>query len=369
MCSIIKSFVHGMLVHPVAPALLALFFNPIIVGADEAIHFHGYGELHYGNTNKSGSVDTMDNHRLVLGWIYRYTSRINLNVEIDYEHAAQEMELEFAFVDFLIAEPINVRMGSMLIPVGYLNEFHEPPLFYSVERPYVQQYVIPTTWQEGGAGIFGSFVSGFRYRIYVVGGLNAVNFTAESGIRKGRSKVSEAPANDIAITGRIEHDGFRGFRFGLSGYRGNAGQGTPAIGNVGVSIIEADIRYRFRQVELSSLISEISIGDTKKINAFTGQTVGKQLWGEYFEIAYHIGRLFLPNDGDLVIFARHERFNTQKKVADGLNAHPENDRKVTTFGASFFPIQRVALKIDIERWKTGNNASWEQVNLGIGYMF
>ena len=105
LLSTIRIIVLGVL-------FIAAFTVPVL--SDESIHFHGYGELHYGNTNKNGSINKMDNHRMVLGWTYRYNDRIRLNVEVDYEHAAKEMELEFAFVDFLISDAFNVRAGTLL---------------------------------------------------------------------------------------------------------------------------------------------------------------------------------------------------------------------------------------------------------------
>ena len=350
---------------------VALFMVAFAVSglSDETIHFHGYGELHYGNTSKDGSSNKMDNHRLVFGWTHRYNNRIRLNVEVDYEHAGKEMELEFAFIDFLISDAFNIRAGSRLMPVGYLNEFHEPPLFYSVERPYVQKYVIPTTWQEGGAGIFGSLMHYINYRLYLVNSLDASKFTASSGIRKGRHKGSEAPAENLALVGRLEYNGVENLRLGLSGYSGKSGYKTDGMGETSISLFEADARYKFKGLELKGLYSQISIGDTEKIYAATNQVVGKSIYGLFMEAAYHVGKLFLPSQMDLVFFARHEQFNTQDKVASGLTADPKNDLQVSTFGVSYFPIKKVAVKIDMENWKTGSDKTWEQFNVGLAYMY
>ncbi|MDP2984318.1 MAG: hypothetical protein Q8O92_13440 [Candidatus Latescibacter sp.] len=337
---------------------------------NDKIRFHGYGELHYNNSNKPGSTDMMDNHRLVLGWTYRYSDRVLFNAEVDFEHAAKEMELEFAFVDILLTESFNIRAGSMLMPVGYLNEFHEPPLFYSVERPYVQKNIIPTTWQEGGIGVFGKTMGGnLRYRVYLVGGLNASDFTAGSGIRNGRGKVAESPSNDLALVGRLEYAGVKGLRLGASGYTGNSGQGIDGVGDARVDLWEADARYWFKGLELTGLYTRITVGDTGAIFAKTGQAVGKEITGGYAEAAYHLGKHFLPSDMNLVIFGRHERYNTQRSMVPGLTVNPANDVKVSTFGVSFFPISQVALKADVENWETKAGKSWEQLNVGIGYMY
>ncbi len=360
LLSTIRNIVLGVLI-------ITVFTMPVL--SEESIHFHGYGELHYADTNKDGSSNKMDKHRMVLGWTHRYNDRIRLNVEVDYEHAAKEMELEFAFIDFLISDAFNVRVGTLLMPVGYLNEYHEPPLFYSVERPYVQKYVIPTTWQEGGAGIFGSLKHGINYRLYLVNSLDASKFTSSSGLRKGRHKGSEAPAENLALVGRLEYNGIKSLRLGLSGYRGNTGHKTAGLGDSGVTLIEADVRYWVKNLELTGLYSKIIIDDTKKLNAVSNQVVGENILGFYVEAAYHIGKLFLPDNMNLVFFGRHEQFNTQDKVASGLTADPKNDLQVSTFGISYYPIKKVALKIDMENWKTGSGGTWEQINTGLAYMY
>jgi len=108
-------------------------------GLAERVHVHGYGELHF-NLPTDGSKDgVFDNHRYVLGVNAKLADWIHLNVEIDFEHAAQEMEFEFGYLDFLLSPKLNARAGVMLVPMGFLNEYHEPPLFWTVERPTFQK--------------------------------------------------------------------------------------------------------------------------------------------------------------------------------------------------------------------------------------
>lgn len=335
----------------------------------EKIRFHGYGELHYKNTSEEGQNDKMDFHRMVIGLTYHFNDWIVFDTEVDFEHAASEMELEYAHISFLLSDAFNVRMGSMLMPVGYLNEFHEPPLFYSVERPYVQTNVIPTTWQEGGIGIFGSPVPELNYRLYLVGGLDASKFKADSGIRKGRGKVAEAKADDLAVVGRLEYEGIFGIQLGVSGYFGDAAQRDSALEDATVSILEGDIRYQWKNLELTGLVALVNVDDTDKIHTSTGEVIGEEILGWYVEGAYHLGKLFLPEGQDIVLFTRHEQFDTQKEVDDGLTADPANDRKVTTFGLAYYPIPEVAVKVDLESWENGTGNDWHQFNLGVAYMF
>lgn len=336
---------------------------------EQKLTFHGYAELHYNGTDRDGEANEIDFHRLAFGLEYRFTDRIVFDFELDFEHAGEEIELEYAHVSFLLSKPANVRIGSMLMPVGYLNEFHEPLFFYSVERPYVQRYVIPTTWQEGGVGLFGSPIPSLNYRLYLVGGLDASEFTGSSGIRDGRGRVGEALAEDVAGVGRISYAGIPGLRLGVSGYIGGASQGDPDLDGVKVGIVEGDVRYRWKQFELTGLVASIFIDDTEKIFQKTDEVVGENILGWYLEGACHVGTWFLPREMDLVLFGRHERFDTQNKVADGLEADPANDRRVTTFGLAYYPIRHVVLKADVESWENGADEDWLQYNAGIGLMW
>ena len=142
-----------------------------------------------------------------------------------------------------------------------------------------------------------------------------------------------------------------------------------------VSLVIATVSLGFgvykgiKDLELTGLFSQVYIGDTDKINLLTDQKIGKNIYGTYVEAAYHAGRKFLTEDKNLVIFVRHELFNTQYRMATGFKADPKNDRKVTTIGTAYFPISSIAVKFDIERWKDGTDKSWGKTNLGIGYLF
>lgn len=349
------------------------------VDEEAATKLHGYGELHY---SASDDTDEIDLHRMVIGITHSFTDRIVLDVEVDFEHAAQDMDLEFAHLDFLINEAFNLRVGAMLMPVGYLNEYHEPPLFYSVERPYVQKYLIPTTWKEGGAGVFGEPAPGFRYRAYIVGGLDASKFRAKDGIRKARQQISEAKAEDLAFVGRLEYVGLPGLQIGTSFYRGGAAQGVSALGDATVTLAEADIRYRLGNLEFTGLYTQTSIDDTDKIYEATkvfeddgvtlktdGQAVGKKQAGWYVELAYHIPFFLKEAEHEVVGFARYEEINTQKSLAAGLTGNPAYDRDVTTIGLAYYPVPDVALKANFDIWNDGTGDDWNVFNLGATYMF
>ena len=146
-------------------------------------------------------------------------------------------------MDFLLSRRFNVRAGMLLMPVGIINERHEPPIYYGVERPFVDTFVVPTTWFEVGAGVHGEIGRGWRYRAFVTSPLDASQFSAEEGIRNGRQKGSDTNIGRPAVTGRLEYAGVRGLTTGASFWSGLSGFEFRPRFDVPVTALEADARY------------------------------------------------------------------------------------------------------------------------------
>ena len=163
-----------------------------IFGADTQIG--GYGELHY----EGGAKDQIDFHRFVLFVAHDFTDNIRFFSELEVEHAISgdgqvgEVELEQAYVEFDLNDSTQAFAGVRLVPVGLLNETHEPPTFYGVERNAVEKNIIPTTWWEGGIGVSGNIGdTGFSYDTMVSSGLE-LNAANGYKVRSGRQKIGKA---------------------------------------------------------------------------------------------------------------------------------------------------------------------------------
>src|SRR6476646_11718383 len=166
----------------------------------------GYMDFHFNKAENSDGL--LDFHRFVLLFNHSFTDRIRFVGELEVEHAfvegleqSGELELEQAYLDILVTRPFNVRAGMILVPIGIINERHEPPVYQGVERPFVDTVIVPTTWFETGAGVHGEIGTGFRYRAYVMAPLNALEFSADEGVREGRQKGGEANVRRPAFTG------------------------------------------------------------------------------------------------------------------------------------------------------------------------
>ncbi|MFQ5579056.1 MAG: hypothetical protein ACE5FZ_00450 [Nitrospiria bacterium] len=349
------------------------------------LSFHGYGELHFHTPKGTDFPENeapaeADLHRMVWGISYDMSDWIILHTGIDFEQAQEELQLEFVYLHFLINPLFNVRVGSLLVPVGPLNEFHEPPLFYSVSRPYVQRHIIPTTWQEAGIGVFGTLLPGLNYRAYILSSLDARRFDGVSGIRNGRRGASEAESDDLALVLRSEYTPMSGVDLGLSLYNGGADASKKVGGNARVQILEWDVRLRMEGFDLQWVSVLIDIDDAAAINAahtdkdgnaaplIGSDSVGTQLSGTTLEAAYHLSYLTRA-EWDLVPFVRFEAINTQDDVPAGFSANPANDREILTVGTAYYPHPQVVLKLDRESWEDGTGRTELRYNLGAAYMF
>ena len=225
-----------------------------IYRTERGVSIGGYGEMrysHFDSTTEGGvpsdKTDQFDFLRAVIYVGYKFNDRFLFNSELEFEHASTSedgsVSVEFAYIDYLWRTQINVRGGLLLLPMGFINEMHEPTTFLGASRPETELRIIPSTWRENGVGLFGE-LGPFDYRTYVVNGLDASDFAA-SGLRDGRQKGSKAKADDFAWVGRVDYAGTPGLLIGASGYFGNSGQGmTDDQGNsinVRTSIVEGHV--------------------------------------------------------------------------------------------------------------------------------
>ncbi|MCF8326873.1 MAG: hypothetical protein K9I29_01140, partial [Bacteroidales bacterium] len=182
----------------------------------------GYGEVHYNQplSNTRYNNGKLDVHRVVMLFGYNFDDRTSFVTEVEYEHV-KEVYIEQAFLQYELNDFINFRAGLLLVPMGIINEYHEPTTFHGVERPWVDKYIVPTTWREIGMGISGNIIqASLRYQLYIINGFNgfdgAANFSGNSGLRGGRQKGAESFMSSPAFSTRAEYYGFSGFNIGMS---------------------------------------------------------------------------------------------------------------------------------------------------------
>ncbi|HVG09995.1 MAG TPA: ABC transporter C-terminal domain-containing protein [Thermoanaerobaculia bacterium] len=341
-----------------------------IYRAERGSSVGGYGELLY-QSPEDGEAE-FDLLRAVLYFGYKFNDRWLFNSEIEYEHAGEEVGVEFAYLDYLWRPQANLRAGLLLVPMGFINELHEPTTFLGANRPNVERLIIPTTWRENGFGLFGE-AGQLSYRTYVVAGLDASGFTA-GGIRGGRQEGIESSAEDLAWVGRLDFTGLPGLLVGGSAYVGDSGQGSDL--GVGTQILEGHLEWKWRGLELRALAVQAELDDVAALNRELdlrgNRSVGERLTGQYLQVGYDVLAALFPNTGGdqaFIPFGRWETYNTQDEVPRGFSANPANDVEILTLGFSYKPIDQIVVKVDHQNFDNEAGTGTDQFNVLLGWIF
>src|SRR6185369_13442584 len=238
--------------------------------AERGLSIGGYGEVLYQNFRSDRSSE-IDLQRAVLYFGYKFDDKWVLNSEVEYEHGVGA-EVEFAYLDYLRKPKMSFRAGRVLLPVGLINELHEPTVYLGANRPAIETLIIPTTWREDGFGLFGQ-AGPFSYRTYLLAGLNAEGFTSE-GLVEGRQEGVESKADDIAWVSRLDYTGVPGLLAGGSVYAGDSGQGVRSVTGrrlgVATKLYEGHLEWKWRGLEFRALGVQAKIDDVAALNETLG---------------------------------------------------------------------------------------------------
>jgi hypothetical protein len=338
----------------------------------------GYMDFHLNRPEHEDPV--LDFHRFVLLFNHSFTDRIRFIGELELEHAlveglepSGELELEQAYLDFRVNRAFNLRAGMLLAPVGIINERHEPPSYHGVERPFVDTFIIPTTWFDAGAGIHGTFGAAWHYRAYLMAPLDATRITAEEGLAEARQKGFLSNVRSIAQTARLEYGGLPGLTLGTSFWQGESGFNFPREG-AHVGVVEFDGRYHTGPFAIRGEFAQVFIDGADALNDLLQRTAGvnpniaRQMRGFYIEPSLRP----LPKlPYDTAVFLRYENFDTQFRMPAGVLPLKQFDRAAWIVGASYFPDPDIALKVDysVVRNQSLLFGSVDSLNVGLGWWF
>jgi hypothetical protein len=326
-------------------------------GTGQKTTLGGYGELHYNNLDSGKEIDL---HRFVLFIGHRFTDRVRMHSELEFEHGVTsnsasdpgEVEVEQAYVEMDVADRHAIRAGVFLMPIGIINETHEPPTFFGVERNPVETSIIPATWWEAGVGMSGALATGLYYDLAVTSGLS-VDTTGASAylIRPGRQKAAEAEAENGAYTARLKWSGIRGLQLAASvNYQTDLTQGAGAAGTASSAWLG----------EIHGVLSRGDVGLRVLYAQWTldgseARAAGRdQQYGWYVEPSYRLWK-------KTGFFLRHAQWNNEAGSGDG------GLKKQNTVGVNYWPVPEVVIKLDVQ----GQSGAVDNdgFNLGVGYMF
>ena len=346
----------------------------------------GYGQIDYNqpidaDIRQNGKLDV---HRLIMLFGYSFSPITSMITEIEYEHV-KEVYIEQAFIEHRLSPSINLVGGLVLVPMGIINEFHEPTTYNGVERPTIDSKVVPTTWREIGAGFTGN-LSGvpINYQVYLMNGFNSYDGTGQlggsSGIRGGRQKGASSFISTPNLSAKINYFGLPGLQVGVSVYSGktqstlfdgldksdNIQKSMADSSQVGINMIGLDYRFNRGNFHTRGQFIYNSISNTKEYNEFTGRDLGEATYGWYLEGAYDFK---LNNNQKITPFVRFENYDLHHKTS-GITPNDAYNVREFFAGLGYTLAPGVVWKADMQ-WSRpdSQDSANKQFNMGIGFWF
>ena len=327
----------------------------------------GYAKMDYYHTSNEGSDNgsNIDVYRFIPYFGYKFSDNIIMNTEIEFEHGGIKdgaagdgyVIIEFLYLDFLLDKKFNLRVGNQLMPMGLINERHEPTLFTTSQRPNTSKKLIPSTWHENGLMAYGQLSDTLSYKVGAFSALQLQRGAGEGNdwlrdSRLGSFRADNNAGEDIGLAGvaRIDYTGNNLF-IGASTY-------------IDSSLTIADIHFDYKLdafrtygVYTQTNRSETVIGEPEKAK------------GGFINLGYDV--LSLTNSKNkMPVFVQYESISAQDAVTGGTSV---DSTDTVTVGLNYFPHEQVVLKADYAMSKDNSKASnvdeTDTFSLSMGFIF
>ena len=316
----------------------------------------GYGELHY-NAGDDTADDKIDIHRFVLFIGHEFNEDVKFFSEFEIEHSLAcaddddcpgEVEMEQMYVDVDYGDGLHTQYGVFLIPVGILNETHEPDSFYGVERNGVEKNIIPSTWWEAGIKFTKDNGNGLTLDGAIHSGME---IPTTGKVRSGRQKIASAVNNNWAYTARVKKSS-PGMEMAFTYHNQTDAYQSKQATELSAQLMSAHIDYTWNAWQLQALIAEWSLDNKTLEDAGKGKQTG-----QYVTVGYKV------ND-QVALFGRYEMYD----VTAGDST--DSEVRIDTFGINYYLHPRVVLKADWQAESYADSSKDDDVmNLGFGYSF
>ncbi len=330
----------------------------------------------------------LDVTRVVLLMNYKFNNKLDFFSEIEFEHV-KELWVEQAFLQYRFNDFISLKGGLMVIPMGIVNEYHEPTTYNGVKRPSVDTRIVPTTWREIGFGMAGNLGGAtLKYQLYLVNGFKSydgvANLGGPNGLRSGRQRGAESFISYPNLSAKVDFYGITGLNLGLAGYFGNT-QSTlynnlPKDNEilkvradssvVKLAILGLDARYTVGGLHFRGQYILNMVDNTAAYNAFTGKDLGSQMGGWYAEAAYNLLHVLKPAAQPLTLFARIEKYDLHAATEGGLARNKAYDMTEITAGLGYRIAEGAVIKTDVQFTKDRDQDKFQlSLNAGLGVNF
>ncbi|MDE2401368.1 MAG: hypothetical protein KGL90_06855 [Burkholderiales bacterium] len=349
-----------------------------------ATELTSYGEINYTRPQKNTPATQTDVARFVLGYQHRFNEQTKVVAELELEHAVSsasdqgEVEVEQAYVEHRLNDRYGLRGGLFLIPLGMLNNNHEPTAFYGVQRNMVETAIIPSTWREAGIQVFGEHDNGVSWSAGLTTGFDLGKWDGtskegqQSPLRSIHQEGQLANSKDLSVFGSVDWRGLPGLRLGGGLFTGKVAQGAAnfAAPEARLTVLDLHAKWTPGPWDFSAVYANGAItgaGDLNTTLAGSTALVPKSFDGWYLQGAY---KFRLGGDYAVAPFGRLERVNTARSfdgIVTSMNLSSYPTEEIVTLGAHINIAPTVVIKTDIRRYKENTDAN--SFNLGLGFSF
>jgi FtsZ-binding cell division protein ZapB len=380
------------------PAASKAMFNP------RGVSIGGYGELTFRNNSvdaRGGAKSIANVQRIILYLGYAFDEKLKFNSELELERASTSdkhgteggyFKAELAFLDYNFRPEFGVRGGLLLMPVGIVNEIHEPPTFPSAERPFFERRIMLSTWEEMGLGVYGT-IKNLDYRFYITNGLmvkGGGDYNALEPLKTLRQRGARAVADRIGFTGRVDYTLPYNLMVGFSFWTGDVMSKGNTPGNNdsqlglrrgtklgSMTMISPHLWWQYQGFDVRFVGALVDVNNARKITDDlqppanrTNNPIPSEQKGYYVQVAYDIFRLFKIDKQELYVFGIYEDYDAHAKVPQGSVKPNGHKLKVYNVGLSYKPHPLVAIKTDYARLNYSPNRKDEnEYRLTLGFMF
>ena len=348
-----------------------------LIKRDQSTVLSGYGEAKYGlDTKRSSSEARLT--RVVLFVGHKFNSKISLFTEMELEDAfvagagSDEggskglggISIEQAFLKFNINPSLYIVAGLFIPRIGFLNENHLPSTFNGVDRPYLEQQLIPAVWREVGVGLYGQVrnIPGLNYSLSLTNGLNSSGFSSSAGIGGGKQLGQATDGVNLGVSGALLYY-VHNFRIQASGYIGGSTAleqrvadslmlDGGAFGNP-VSLGEVNVGYSNGPVEARAIATFVHVSNAFAINRAFANNTPERMYGAYGEFAYDLLYSRYRGEKALFAFGRYEWMDLSAKTPSNGIDNPANRKQYLIGGLTYRPVRGVSIKADYVRRVTG----------------
>jgi hypothetical protein len=365
--------------------------------------FAGHGAMNYYNfawQTDTAKRDAIDNERFILDFKYRWTDKIRLNTEIEFEHGGTGVDLEFdrfeefgefefdvskggevlieqMNLEFQVLQRLNVKVGRVKVPFALMFNRDEPNDYLTNVNSEMETQMLPENWTENGILVSGKLLKNNKLNYYfsLVNGLDGSAFNSANWIKRGNQRRFEmVTAENFAAVARLDYDFNPDFVLGASFYTGNTTNNRPKPDlrvSTPIYLTEIHANYTVNPFRASAMLFYGSLTNSEALstqnrnlsnNLNVKRTpVGAAAVGAFAEFGLVLfgkkGIVKKWETSEFLLYGRADYYDTMYETEGLIFNNPRWARQSFSFGGVFSVIEQVQFKAQYTMRKVGAPAA------------